>query len=107
MLRFQTHKGSQASSCSINGPLAIGIFIAELATLSDLETCGVMNMKVAYEDTTVGRDVSKGVKDMTDAVVVQGCRRFISIDSIVWIVHGIFACKIRYACLQRRLGRSS
>jgi hypothetical protein len=64
-------------------------------------------MTVAYEDTTVGRDVSKGVKDMTDAVVVQGCRRFISIDSIVWIVHGVFACKIRYACLQRRLGRSS
>jgi hypothetical protein len=70
VLRFQTHKGSQASSCSINGLLAIGIFIAELAALSDFETSGATNIKVAYEDTTVGRDVSKGVKDMTDAVVV-------------------------------------
>ncbi len=51
--------------------MAIGIFIAELAAPSDFETCRVTNMKVSYEDTTVRRDVSKGVKDMTDAVVVQ------------------------------------
>lgn len=51
--------------------------------------------------------MSKGVKDVANAVVVQRCWCLIPINPIVGIVHGVLACKVRYACVQRRLGRPS
>lgn len=60
-----------------------------------------------YRHEPIRAHISKGVEDMTDAVVVQCCRRLIPIDAIVWIIHCVLACKIGDACFQRRLRRPS
>jgi len=51
--------------------------------------------------------LSKGVENMTDTVIVQRCWSLVSVDSIVGIIDGVLARKLRDALFQSGLRRPS
>lgn len=87
MLFLQNHKRSQTTVHAVNLHGSVSQLVAQLR--QELALKPGLYIRSTCKDETVGVDMCISVVDMTDALVVQSCRRLPAVGTVVWVVDGV------------------